>query len=167
MAKKKSKSNLGKVLGIIAAILGVVAIGMIFIDTIKVPDTKVLGKVIEGEGYTGLKVVFGYKVEDASVFGFSIMALVTYLLMIVGLVLAISSLRAKKGNKVLDLVTAGLFVVAGVLCFLMPSLVVFPDTIAGKLAAEIDYTLAIGAIVSAITSILAGAAMAIKALSAK
>ena len=40
MAKKKSKSNLGKVLGIVAAILGLVAICMIFVDTIKVPDTN-------------------------------------------------------------------------------------------------------------------------------
>lgn len=163
MAKKKSKSNLGKVLGIIAAILGVVAIGMIFVDTIKIPDTK----FIEGEGYNGLKVVFGYKEGNVSVFSFSIMALVTYLLMIVGVALSILSFRAKKGNKVLDLVTAALFVVAGVLCFLMPSLVAFSDTIAGMIAAEIDYTLAIGAIVSAITSILAAVAMAIKALSAK
>ena len=162
MAKKKSKSNLGKVLGMVAALLGLVAICMIFVDTIKVPDTKVLGKVVEGEGYTGLEVVFGFKSDDVAVFNFSIMALLPYLLIIAGVVFSI--LNAKKTNKTLDFVTAGLFVVAAVLCFLMPSFVVCADTLLGKVAAEIDYEITTGAIVSAVASIAAAIATGVKAV---
>lgn len=162
MAKKKSKSNLGKVLGIVAAILGLVAICMIFIDTIKVPDTKLLGKVVEGEGYTGLEVAFGFKTDDVAVFNFSIMALLPYLLIIAGIVFSI--LNAKKKNKTLDFVTAGLFVVAAVLCFLMPNFVVCADTLLGKIAAEIEYEITTGAIVSAGASLIAAIVTGIKAV---
>lgn len=99
MSKKKSNSNLGKTLSIIAAILGIIAVCMIFIDTIKVPDTKVLGKVIEGEGYTGLQVAFGFKESDIEVFNFSIMALLPYLLIIVGIILSFLTANSKKETK--------------------------------------------------------------------
>ena len=164
MAKKKSKSNLGKVLGLVAAVLGLVAVCMIFVNTIKVPDTKVLGTVIEGEGYTGLEVVFGFKTDDVAVFGFSIMALLPYLLIIAGSVFAVLNSQSKKANKTLDFVTAGLFVVAAILCFLMPSFVVFGDTILGKIAAEIDYEITTGAIVSAVASIVAALSVGVKAI---
>ena len=160
MAKRKSKSNLGKILGMVAGILGIVAILMIFVDTIKIPDTK----FIEGKGYTGLEVVFGFKEKDTAVFNFSIMALLPYLLMIVGTVLSFSNAVSKKGNKVLDFVTAGLFAVAAILCFLMPNFVVCADTLAGKIAAEIDYVTTTGAIVSAVASLGAAAINGIKAI---
>ena len=167
MAKKKAKSNLGKICGFIAAVLGIIAICMIFVDTIKVPDTEILGKVVEGEGYTGLEVAFGYKAKDVTIFTFSIMALLPYLLMIGGVILSFLNLTSKKSSKGLDFITVVLFAVAGVFCFLMPSLVAFADTIAGKVAAEIDYTLAIGAIVSAITSIGAAAFVLFKVIKQK
>lgn len=167
MAKKKSKSNLGKVLGFVSAVLGLIAICMIFVNTVKVPDTKILGKVIEGEGYTGLKVVFGFKSEDIEVFGFSFMALITYLLMIVGVALSLLNVTSKKGNKVLDFVTAGLFVVAAILCFVMPNFIVFADTLAGEIAAKIDYVITTGAIVSAIASIGAAVVTSVKAIAQK
>ena len=164
MAKKKSKSNSRKILGVLASILGIVAVCMIFVDAIKVPDTKVLGTVVEGTGYTGLEVAFGFKEKDVSVFGFSFMALLPYLLIIGGIVFSLLNATSKKGNKVLDFVSAILFVVAGVLCFLMPGFVVCADTILGKIAGAIEYELAIGAIVSAITSIVAGALVGFKAI---
>lgn len=167
MAKKKIKSNSRKFLGLIASILGIIAFCMIFIETIKVPDTKVLGNVIEREGYTGLKVVFGFKSDDVAVFGFSFMALLAYLLMILGVVLSIFSYRTKKSNKVFDFIAVFSFVVAGVLCFLMPGFVVGADTLAGKLVDEIDYTLAIGAIVSATASIFAAICMSVKVITSK
>lgn len=167
MAKKKAKSNTRKILGLIGAILGIVAICMIFVETVKVPDTKVLGNVIEGEGYTGLKVVFGFKSDDVAVFGFSFMALLTYLLMILGVALSISSYKAKKNNKVFDVFAVALFVVAGVFCFLMPGFVVGADTILGKVVNEVDYTLAIGGIVSAVASILAALCMSVKVITSK
>ena len=90
------------------------------------------------------------------------MALLPYLLIIAGVVFSI--LNAKKTNKTLDFVTAGLFVVAAVLCFLMPSFVVCADTLLGKVAAEIDYEITTGAIVSAVASIAAAIATGVKAV---
>lgn len=164
MAKKKSKSNLGKILGVLAAVLGIVAICMIFVETVKVPDTKILGAVVEGAGYTGLKVAFGFEESDVGVFAFSFMALLPYLLMIVGVVLSLLNATGKKGNKMLDFVSAILFVAAGVLCFLMPGFVVGADTVLGKIAEAVEYELAVGAIVSAIASIVAGVLAGVKAI---
>ena len=164
MAKKKSKSNSGKILGVLAALLGIVAICMIFIETVKVPDTKVLGVVVEGSGYTGLKVAFGFKESDIGVFAFSFMALLPYLLAIGGVVLSVLNATSKKGNKMLDFVSAALFVVAGVFFFLMPGFVVGADTALGKIAEAVEYEFATGAIVSAITAIVAGLFAGFKAI---
>ena len=165
MAKKKSGFNLGKILYLIAAVLGVVSIVMMFVDTVKIPDTDlgVLGTV-EGEGYSGMKIAFGYKEDDVAVFGFSFMALLPYLLALAGVVLSAVNMLAKKSNKILDLVAVVAFVVAGVLFFIMPNFMVFADTITGKIAAEIDYKITIGAIVSAITAIASGAVVLVKTL---
>ena len=165
MAKKKSGFNLGKILYLIAAVLGVVSIVMMFVDTVKIPDTDlgVLGTV-EGEGYSGMKIAFGYKEDDVAVFGFSFMALLPYLLALAGVVLSAVNMLAKKSNKILDLVAVVVFVVAGVLFFIMPNFMVFADTITGKIAAEIDYKITIGAIVSAITAIASGAVVLVKTL---
>lgn len=166
MAKKKS--SLGKLLQLIAALLGVVAIVMMFIDTIKVPDTDLgaLGSV-EGEGYSGLKVAFGYKEEDVAIFKFSILGLLPYLLSLVGVVLTFVNAFAKKNNKMFEFISMVAFVVAGVLFFIMPNFVVCADTIPGKVAAEIDYKLAVGAIVSAIAAILSGVVLLVKTLQKK
>ena len=164
MAKKKSGLNLGKILYLVAAALGVVAVVMMFVDTIKIPDTKILGETIEGEGFSGLKVAFGYKEEDMAIFKFSFMGLLPYVFVIAGAVLAVVNAVAKKNNKILDYVAIALFVVSGVLFFCMPNFVVFADTLAGKVAAEFDYELAVGAIVSAISAVASGAVIITKVL---
>ena len=163
MAKKKS--NVGKLLSLIAAVLGIVAFVMMFVDTIKVPDTDLgaLGTV-EGEGYSGLKVAFGYKEDSVAIFKFSIMGLLPYLLTLTAVVLTLVNAFSKKQNKMFDLVSAGALIVAGVLFFVMPNFVVCADTIVGKIAAEIDYKLAVGAIVSAISAIISGALLLVKSL---
>ncbi|MBQ4541652.1 MAG: hypothetical protein IJA23_02235 [Clostridia bacterium] len=168
MAKKKSKksnSNLGKILYFIAAVLGVVAIVMMFVNTVKVPDTDlgVLGTV-EGESYSGLKVAFGYKENDVAVFKFSFMGLLPYLLVLAGTVLVLVNALAKKGNKIFDFVSIAALIVAGVLFFIMPNFMVFADNLVGNIAAEIDYEIAIGAIVSAISAIASGAVVLVKTL---
>lgn len=163
MAKKKS--NVGKLLSLIAAVLGIVAFVMMFVDTIKVPDTDLgaLGTV-EGEGYSGLKVAFGYKEDSVAIFKFSIMGLLPYLLTLTAVVLTLVNTFAKKNNKIFDFVSLVAFVVAGVMFFFMPNFVVCADTIIGKIAAEIDYKLAVGAIVSAISAIISGAVLLVKSL---
>ena len=165
MANKKSSLSLGKLLYWIAAVLGVVAVVMMFVDTIKIPDTDLgaLGTA-EGEGYSGLKVAFGYKEEGTAIFKFSFMGLLPYLLTLVGVVLTVVNSLAKKTNKMFDFISIIVFVVAGVLFFIMPNFVVCADTIVGKIASKIDYTLAIGAIVSAIATIASGAVILVKTL---
>lgn len=165
MAKKKSNSGIGKILYLVAAVLGVVTLVMMFVDTIKIPDTDlgVLGTA-KGEGYSGLKVAFGYKEEDVAVFKFSILGLLPYLLSLAGVVLTLVNTFAKKSNKIFDFVSIVAFVVAGVLFFVMPSFVSCADTLLGKIAAEVDYELAVGAIVSAIASIASGAVLLVKTL---
>lgn len=161
MTKRKSKSNSGKILEILAASLGLIALLMIFVNTIKIPDTKILGKAIEGTGYTGLNIVFGLKENDVAIFSFSIMALIPYLLVIGGIIISISN-AAKKTNKGRTLISAILFAVAGVFYFLMPNFIVCASTLGGKVAAEIDYVLTTGAIISAITSLTASLILLIK-----
>ena len=165
MAKKNSGFGLGKFLYLIAAALGVVAIVMMFVDTIKLPDTD-LGAfgTAEGEGFSGLKVAFGYKEEDVAIFKFSILGLLPYLLTLIGVVLTLVNAFAKKSNKIFDFISVASFVIAAVLFFIMPNLVVFADTIMGKIAAEIDYKLAVGAIVAAISAIASVAVLLVKTL---
>lgn len=164
MAKKKSGFDLGKILYVVAIVLGLVAVCMLFVDAVKVPDTEVLGNTIEGEGYSGLKVAFGYKEEDTAVFGFSFLGLLPVILVLVGMVLTALNTASKNSNKILDYVSMIAFVVAGVLYFIMPSFVVCTDTLLGKVAAEIDYVLAVGSIIAAICSILAGVVVLAKNL---
>ena len=167
MAKKKSGFGLGKILSIVAIVLGLVAVCMLFVDAVKVPDTELLGNTVKGEGYSGLKVAFGYKEEDTAVFAFSFMGLLPVILVLAGMVLSGLNAFSKKGSKMLDYVAMIAFVVAGVLYFIMPSFVVCADTLLGKIAAEIDYVLAVGSIVAAICSILAGLAVLAKNLMKK
>ena len=159
--KKKSSLNLGKFLYAVAAVLGIVALIMLFVEAVKVPDTDlgVLG-TLEGEGYTGLQVAFGKENELA----FSFMALLPVLLVVAGAVLSALQIFAKKGIKVLDFVAIVCFVAAGVLYFIMPSFIVAAETVAGLVIEKIEYVLAIGSIIAAICSILAGATILVKAL---
>jgi hypothetical protein len=165
MAKKKSGFNLGKILYLIAAVLGVVAIVMMFVDTVKIPDVDLgaLGTV-EGEGYSGMKVAFGYKEDDVAVFGFSFMALLPWILVIAGVVLTALNTFSKKGSKLFDFISIAAFIVAGVLFFIMPNFMVFAETLAGAVWEAFEWKLAVGAIVAAVCSIVAGGAVLVKNL---
>lgn len=169
MAKKKSSSKKGfglaKILYLVAAVLGVVAVVMLFVDNVKVPDTDlgILGTV-EGTGYTGLQVAFGSSEKDVEVLAFSFMALLPYLLVIGGVVLSALGAFAKKGSKILDYVSIALYVVAGVLFFIMPNFMVFADTLLGVAASKLEYVLTTGAVVAAVCSLLSGATVLVKNL---
>ena len=165
MAKKKSGLDLGKILYAVAAVLGLVAVVMLFVQAVKVPDVETYFGTLENEsGYTGLQVAFGAKENDVAVLGFSFMGLLPVVLVLVGIVLSALKIASSKGSKILDYVAVACFVVAGVLYFIMPSFMVFADTILGSIAKEIDYVLSVGSIVAAICSILAGATVLVKNL---
>ena len=165
MAKKKNKnSSLGKILSFVAVILGVVAVAMIFVASVKTPDVEVFGKVVEGDAKTGLQVVFGYSENDVACLSFSVLALLPFVLALAGTVLTALNTFGKKGSKLFDFVSIGAFVVAGVLFFLMPSFMVFAETLAGIVLEAFEWELAIGSIVAGACSVLAGAAVLVKSL---
>lgn len=165
MAKKKGGLDLGKILYAVAAVLGVVAVCMLFVEAVKVPDSKLGSLKIEGNGYSGAQVAFGYTNDsDVAILNFSFLALLPSLLALAGAVLSILKIALKKSSKLLDFVSIGCFVVAGILFFIMPNFMVFADNIVAKVIAEADFVLAIGSIVAAVCSLLAGAAVLVKNL---
>lgn len=155
MAKKKKNSNLGKLLGYVVAVLGLVAVCMVFVNAVTTGDKEVYGVTIEGVKYSGLNVAFGKKSNDIEVLSFSFMALLPVLLAIAGTVLSVLN-TLKKDSRLLNFVIAGLFIAAGVLYFIMPNFMVFADTISGAANKALDFKLAIGSIVAGICSVLAG-----------
>lgn len=164
MAKKKSSSkksvNLGQIMSIVAIVLGVVALAMMFVTTVNVPETDlgVFGTV-EYEGYTGLNIAFGYSENDVEILTFSFMGLLPYLMVLAGVVLTALSSFGKKPSRLLDDIAGGLLVVAGVLFFMMPNFMVFADNIIAKGISGAEFKAVAGAIVAAITSLIAGVAM--------
>ena len=90
----KRKSNLGKPLAFVAAVLGLVAVVMLFLPAIGIKDTDTT--------YTGLQITFGCKESllgfEYTVFDFSFMNLLTYILAVVGIVFSVLS-AVGKGSK--------------------------------------------------------------------
>lgn len=168
MAKKKKGLDIGKIIYAVAALLGIVAVVMLFVEAVRVPDVETaLGTIESDYGYSGMEVAFGVSEEDIKILSFSFMALLPVILAIAGVVLSAIQALSKKGSKLLDYVAVICFVVAGVLYFIMPSFMVFADTVLGAVAAEFEFKLAAGSIVAAIASILAGATVLVKSLMKK
>ena len=148
MGKKEKASKFG----LIAMILGIVAVVVaLFLPSVVVE--------VWGEQETvcnGLKAVIGSK-EDG--LAFSILALIPFLLCIVGAILA------TKADGIVAFITAGVFAVATVLFFLMPSLLAWTEE--GELAAallEDSFKLGIGAIIGAVCAAGAGVCTLLGAL---
>lgn len=161
---KKKNNGLGKILSFVALALGVVALCMIFVTVVATPDKTTLGVTVEGIKVSGLKAAFGYSEEDVANLAFSFMALLPWILVLAGVVLSALNTFAKKASKVLDFVAVIAFVAAGVLFFIMPSFLVFAETVPGAILEALEWKLAVGAIVAAICSIVAGALVLAKNL---
>lgn len=155
MAKKKKGLSLGKILGFVVALLGLVAICMVFVDAVTTGDKEVFGVTVEGVKYSGIKLIFGVKENDMAVLSFSFMALIPVILVLAGTVLSVLN-ALKDDAKLVNFIIAGMFVVAGVLYFIMPNFMVFADTLAGAVAKELEFKLAVGSIIAGICSVLAG-----------
>lgn len=102
-------------------LLALVAIFMIFIPALGVKNSDTT--------YSGLNVVFGYKIEDTNtyLFTFSFMNLLTYILVIAAIVLIILKYIVKKG-KILNIVIFALLVVAGIFFFLTKAFTAINET---------------------------------------
>lgn len=154
MAKKMKISSL---LTALAAILGVVAIIMLFVPAIGLKDA-------DGT-YKGMNVVFGLKEKlpvigtEYTVLNFSFMNLLTYLLVLAGTVLSLLNVLAKKPSKLFSLIAAAAFLVAGIFFFCTLSFTSFNDDISkviSGLGGDIKsaFKLAAGSIVGGVLSIL-------------
>ena len=152
----------------VAVVFGVIAICLMFVNSTNyvtiAGDSKEVAKA-----YTGFQTVFGYKetglLGTAEVLKFSFLNLLSYLLVLAGTVLSLLSLLLKKKNKVFDFVAAVLFVVGGVMLFLQP---VFTVAVEGYvyqgLLVTTKFELGVGAVLSAVLSIVAGCTVCTKAI---
>lgn len=150
MAKKKT--NYMSYLPLLAALLGVVALVMLFVPAVVAS---------EDVSYNGLKVAFGYTQSEGGVITinlqhlkFSFMNLLPYILVLVGIVACV---MGYKGNKLATFVGFVCFVAAAVLFFLAVSFAVPGSalTLDGTLdAAKVkeNWTLGAGAIVAGVCS---------------
>lgn len=155
----KRKSSIGKPLSFVAAVLGLVAVVMLFLPAIGIKDTDTT--------YTGLQITFGYKESllgfEYTVFDFSFMNLLTYILAVVGIVFSVLS-AVGKGSKFAAFIAAAAFAVSGVFFFLSVSYTL-PNEDASKFISSIIsfvggdikdvLTLAYGAIIGGVASLLA------------
>lgn len=151
----KRKSNLGKPLSFVAAVLGLAAVAMLFLPAIGIKDTDTT--------YTGLQITFGYKESllgfEYTVFNFSFMNLLTYILAVVGIVFSVLSAMGK-GSKFAAFIAVAAFAVSGVFFFLSVSYTL-PNEDASKIISFVGgdikdaLTLAYGAIIGGVASLLA------------
>ncbi len=154
MVRRKKNKNVALAVSAIAVLLGIVAIVMMFVPSVGVKDSDTT--------YKGMEVTFGYQrtvsLVKYTVFEFSIMNLISYILVAGGVVFTILGALGR-GSKFAGFIAAGAFVVAGVFFFLMPQYTVINSEATRYFGNLNDnLTLGAGAIVSAVCSLLAGAA---------
>lgn len=164
MSKKtKSKLNLNVILYAVAILLAVVSVCMIFTEVCGIKSGDDTGYIL-----TGIQATFGYS-KQTTVLGstvtstytvFSFMNLLIYILLIAGVVLALLRLFKVVKSGAMDWVVAALFIVAGILYFVMPNFVVYgaawEDLVALAMKADAVKTVLAGGIVGGISSIVAG-----------
>lgn len=168
MAKKKANKQINTIVAFVAALLGLAAICMMFLPAVGIKETDTT--------YTGMQVAFGYtevtKVPiigteiKATIFNFSFMNMLTYILALVGVVFSILAALGK-GSKFANFVAAAAFGVAGVFFFLTVQYSI-PNEDLQKLFTFIgsdiknSLTLAYGAIVGGVLAFVAALANLVK-----
>ena len=139
-----------------AAVLALVAIVMMFVTNL-----NIVGKITEETHYAcnGIQTTFGFKDGSIEVYSFSIMNLITYLLLIVGFVIILLRALNVVNSKVADFVAICALVVSGIFFFLMPSFAVCPYA-----NALVVIKLGIGAIIAGVLAIVSAILVAAKML---
>lgn len=154
MAKKKSKkSNVSKILLVVALLLGVASVCMLFVPSVK----------WGGSTFTGLQTAFGYEKETDAViatlktriFEFSFMNLLTFILALVGTIISLLNCLSNKPSKVFGFVGAVAFIVSAVFFFLAPQFAV-PVLLGQSVKGSVELTLAIGSILGGVFTGIAG-----------
>lgn len=164
MANKKI--NLGQILAVIAALLGIVALVMLFVPQLNY--NSVTGYV-KGDSLSGLKITFGYSEKDVKILNFSIGNFLTYVFLLIGIVFTVLAVFGKLG-KIAPIVAAAAFIAAGVFFFCAHAfMAVNVGELTGEAANKVielvknRYTLGAGAIVGGIFSLLSGGIVLTKA----
>ncbi len=167
MAKKKIlNKELKGILSIAGIILGAIAVIMMFLPAIGIKDSETT--------YTGLHLAFGYKTTKEILgstvttvhFDFSFMNLLTYLLLIGGVVFSVLSF-INRGGRFASFIAMGLTLVAGVFFFLTISFCI-PNADLSKIYTFFGdnfknyLVLSAGSITGGITSILSCACLAVR-----
>lgn len=152
MAKRKSKSKNHLIFTAIACLFGLAAVLMMFAPAVVIPDSET--------SYTGVQTAFGYTktygvgpLEGAvKILDMNILALIGYMLPIVGIIVLAISGR----SSMLSFIGAAVFIASGVCAFLMVE--TFPKTVIGSDYVDTTgaWALGIGAILSGAFSCLAG-----------
>ena len=170
MAKKKS-GNLGLILKVVVVALGIAAFCMAFLTCVKFVAEN--GDVVNE--FTGFQEMFGYTKKTTSLIGtevstkylaFGFMAVVTFLLPVVGAVLSFLN------NKIARFVGAALMIVGAVLMFLLPQFAVLA-TVDGELTVvtmvldNLNRSLGLGAILGGVFAALGGLVSGYAALTNK
>lgn len=172
MAKSKKKSgNLGLILKVVTLVFAVAAFCMAFLTCVKFVTEK--GDVVNE--FTGFQEMFGYTKKTTSLIGtevstkylaFGFMAVVTFLLPVVGAVLSFLN------NKIARFVGAALMIVGAVLMFLLPQFAVLA-TVDGELTVvtvvldNLNRSLGLGAILGGVFAALGGLVSGYAALTNK
>lgn len=170
MAKKK-KIDLGIIATAVAALLGVVAVIMLFLPAIAVVDSDTTYKATE--------IIFGLKktepiIGEVVYFEFSFMNLLTYILVAVGVVFTVLGYLGK-GSKFASLIATASFLVAGIFFLLQVAFCIpgkgIEDFVSGmgsllgkETSIKDSLKLAAGPIIGAICSFLAAVASGYKAI---
>lgn len=162
MAKRKKSSQLISLITVASCILGLVAVVMMFLPAIGVKDSD--------KTFTGLQIAFGYATEldlgitkvSTTIFNFSFMNLLTYILALAGTVVALLGLVGKNfAGALFRFVAAGCFIVSAVFFFLSLNFCLPNDTASSVMTflggniKEIG-TLAAGSIIGGCAAGLAG-----------
>ena len=151
MAKKK-KNN--KAYAFMATLFGIVAVAMLFLPVVGIKDTDTV--------YKGMDVAFGLKESvfggTVEIFSFSFMNLLTYVLVIGGIVFAILGAMGK-GSAFADFISFGAFVVGAVFFFMQVAFCIPNsglESLVGFFGGDVkdSLTLAYGAIIGGVASAL-------------
>ena len=123
--------------------LSYVKYGAIALSVVGLIMTLLLFVQFEGEGYTGLQVIFGHADtvlgQTFQVFHFSFMCLLTVLLPLIG------SLSVLCKNKIVRIVGAVLMLVGTIFCFLVPNFIVLAEGLVNP-----GFGLGVGAILAGV-----------------
>ena len=141
------------------AVLSLIAIIMMFI-----PNINIIGKLSEETHYAcnGIQVIFGFKDGNLEVYSFSILNLITYLLLFFGFVFVFLKLLKVTKSSIVDFVAICALIISGIFFFLMPSFAVCPYA-----SVLVVLKLGIGAIIAGVLSITCALVLTIKLIMRK